>query len=87
MTKFKSIKVGDLIMTAGRMWRVVGCYYGAVGSEDMIGIECLDRKPGINGENEEREMLVPLDLIPHNSIFRQVDHEDAANVPAAVMAA
>lgn len=75
MTKFKSIHVGDLIMTAGRSWRVVGCYYGALGHEDMIGIECLDKKPGTSGVHDQREMLVPLDLIPANAIFRCVDHD------------
>ena len=82
MTKFKSIQVGDLIMTAGRSWRVVGCYYGALGHEDMIGLECVDKKPGSAGATIA-EMMVPVDLIPHGSIFRLVDHEEAAQPRAA----
>lgn len=82
MTKFKSIQVGDLIMTAGRSWRVVGCYYGALGHEDMIRLECIDRKPG-STEVAVSEMLVPADLIPHSSIFRLVDHEESAQPRAA----
>lgn len=74
MKQFKSIKVGDLIMTAGRSWRVVGCYYGALGHENIIGLECTDKKPGCVGEQDCTEMLVPIDLIPHSSIFRLIDH-------------
>jgi hypothetical protein len=78
MKKFKSILVGDLVMTAGRGWRVVGCYYGALGHEDMIGLECTDKQPGCAGQGRITEMMVPADLIPHDAIFRLVDHDEAA---------
>jgi hypothetical protein len=74
MGKFKSIHVGDLIITAGRSWKVVGCYYGALGHENIIGLKSLDKKPGTVGEQDCEELLVPIDLIPPDSIFRAVDH-------------
>lgn len=74
MTKFKSIRVDDLIVRDGRMWRVTGCYHGALNQESMIGLECLDMQAGMSGECTVREMLVPIDLIPAENIFRKVDH-------------
>lgn len=74
MTKFKSILVGDLIVMERRIWRVTGCYVGALGHEDMISIECLDRKPG-STEKDVKDMHVPVDMIPHNAVFRAVDHD------------
>jgi hypothetical protein len=74
VTKFKSIDVGDLIVMERRIWRVTDCHYGALGHEDMISIKCLDKKPG-SAEGDVKDMLVPLDLIPHKSIYRAVDHD------------
>jgi hypothetical protein len=74
MKQFKSIQVGDYVINGhGRTWRVLGCYYGAQGHEDMIGVASVDRKPG-SVEVTVTEMLVPLDMIPADWIFRPVDH-------------
>lgn len=79
MRKFKSITPGDLVNVGNRFWKVVGCYYGAVGQEDVIGIESLDRSYGDIGYGPRiKELLVPLELIPHEAIFRPVDHDEAA---------
>lgn len=79
MKRFKSIDCGDLVFCSGRVWRVVGCYHGALGQENIIGLTALDKTPGDIGHGPRvEELLVPLDLIPHESIFRSVDHEEAA---------
>lgn len=78
MTKFKSIQVGDIINANGRFWKVATCLYGALGHENVIGIICLDRKRPCFEKDGNDEMFVPLDLIPQESIFRAVDHEEAA---------
>ena len=75
---FKSIHSGDMIVLGARFWRVSGVYLGGSGQESLIGIECLDRHYGYaGGHGSVREMLVPIDLIPYESIFRQVDHAEA----------
>lgn len=79
MKRFKSIDCGDLISTGGRVWKVVGCYHGALGQESIIGLTALDKSPGDIGHGPRvEELLVPLDLISHDSIFRAVNHEEAA---------
>ena len=59
---------GNIIIEGGRVWRVTGVYYGALGHEDVVGLEPLDRSLPIVGEEEVREMIVPLALI-HGKIY------------------
>lgn len=52
------------------MWRVTGCYYGALGHEDIIGLAALDREPGNLRGADVAEMSVPLALIPQGSVYK-----------------
>jgi hypothetical protein len=73
MAKFKSIETGDIVFRNGRTWIVAGVYIGALEVENQVALKALDRNPGALSESR-----VPLDLIDHADIYRQVDHVAAA---------
>lgn len=82
MKQFKSIQVGDIVMKAGRVWKVVGIYLGCNEQENLIGLETMDLHAGcVGGVGVIKEMHVPEDLIDHACIFRRVDHEAAKAGP------
>lgn len=68
------IEPGYIVTIEGRIWRVTGCYYGALGHEDIIGLEPLDKKPGSVGEASVAEMTVPLALIPKEGVYAPALH-------------
>lgn len=69
MVQFKSIEPRDIVSVANRFWRVTGVYIGALGQENVVGLVAVD------GQRQNGELIVPLDLIPAESVFREVDHE------------
>lgn len=71
---FKSIQPGDLYNPGQHFYRVVGVYLGAVGQESMVGLRSLDLEYGTAHGEDIDEMLVPLDFIEPQCIYRRVDH-------------
>lgn len=57
------MKPGDLVVEEARIWRVTGVYLGAVGQEDVVGLEPLDKTPPHVGEETVAEMIVPTALV------------------------
>lgn len=70
--KFKSLLVHDLIHQDGRLYEVVGVYWGATGHEDAAELQPRDRHCDLT-------LIVPIGFIRHENIFRAVDHEAAKN--------
>ena len=57
---------GDLVITETslglRLWRITGIYIGALGHENVIGLESCDRKAAVTEEGLV-DMMVPEALI------------------------
>lgn len=68
------IEPGYIVISEGRIWRVTGCYYGALGHEDIIGLVPLDKKTGSVDGSDVAEMTVPLALIPQEGVYAPVAH-------------
>lgn len=75
MAKFKSIRVDDRIIKGDRMWVVTGVHMGAIGQENLITLRSIDMLPGCAYGQTADETVVPEDLIDHEHIYRQVDHD------------
>lgn len=69
MKQFISIQPHDIVNVSDRFWKVTGVYLGALQQENVVGLVAVD------GQRQNGELIVPLDLIPGTSIFRGVDHE------------
>lgn len=72
MRQFKSVQVYDRVLIDDRQWSVLGVYIGATGRESLVELACVDSQ-----EQKGIGLMVPLDLIPAEAIFRAVDHESA----------
>lgn len=68
--KFKSIHPRDIVTVNNRTWLVLSCHWGAIGYDNLIELQALDMK-------QAERVIVPADLIPHDAIYRLVDHEAA----------
>lgn len=57
------MKNGDIVVDGGRVWRVVGIYYGDAGQEDAVGITAVDRGPPFVDGKFIEEMIVPMAFV------------------------
>ncbi len=75
----ENIRVGDLIQwrdpdttMPAHTWRVLGCHYGAEGTEDLIHVEGYSHKPGWTGPWETHVMMfIPACLLRQCDIIRE----------------
>lgn len=45
------------------VWRISGIYYGALGQEDVVGLQSAIRNPPVAHGRDVDEMLVPVALV------------------------
>ena len=67
------MKVGDVVFTGKNAFRIVGVYLGGVGSQNLVGLECLTKEPGYAHGASVKEMFVPEDLVLTAGVYRRID--------------
>lgn len=61
-----------------RVYQVTGVYLGSARQEHLVGIKVLDKYSGVNGKEDVKEMLVPVDIIEillHRELEMDLNYE------------
>lgn len=70
------LKVNDIIVKAGRVWRVEGVYLGCTGQEGLIELRNLFEKPGVPGRTGQMTTtFVPEPLLREVEHYRRVEED------------
>ncbi len=57
------------------IWRITGIYYGAMGQEDVIGLQSVSRTNPVAHGKDIEEMLVPLELVQDHIFERRLGRQ------------
>ncbi len=67
------MRVGDIVIAGRNVFRIVGVYLGAVGTQNLVGLESLSLATGYACGGPVREMFVPEELVLTAGVYRRVD--------------
>ena len=67
------MKVGDVVIAGRNAFRIAGVYLGAVGTQNLVGLESLNLATGYAHGGPIKEMFVPEELVLTAGVYRRVD--------------
>lgn len=67
------MNVGDLVLAGPGMFRVTGVYLGGVNSQNLIGLEVINKNAGSANGKLHSEMLTPEELVLNSHVYRKVN--------------
>lgn len=67
------MQVGDIVIAGKNAFKIVGVYLGGVGTQNIVGLESLNKATGYADGAPVKEMLVPEELVLVAGVYRRVD--------------
>lgn len=67
------MNVGDVVITGRGTFRITGIYLGGVGTQNLVGLEALNKATGYAHGHPIKEMFVPEELVIAAGVYRRVD--------------
>jgi hypothetical protein len=70
------MQVGDIVVAGNNTYRITGIYLGGVGTQNLVGLESLNKAHGWAHGSKVEEMLVPEELVVPGflqGVYRRVD--------------